>query len=1055
MRKLAKRILSIIVSVVMLISMAVVASAQSTLPTAFKWSDVTFGVMNFHSVEGVSTYYSILYKNGDEVTTHTQNDVEELESTIDFRNIMLSVGSGTYTMKFVAYENDNFDNPAAQTVLSNELVYNPDPSRPKLDTPQSVACRNNVLTWTHNAEGVALWKLSFYAKSENNAYEFLTVTIPDNAAEYEFDKTDFEEYNYFLEEESLSEEDYSFAVTVCAIPDDIVSYNKSVESDFVIINRTSQGEDGGNGGGGAVPTPPGSNVRPGDGGNVAPSVSVVDSGECGDSATWSFKSDGTLTISGSGSIDDNSGYAQYQEDILKLVIESGIEKIDDDMFYEFYNLKEVTIPNTVTSIGSGFLKGSNVEEVVIPPSVLSIGEWFLTKCESLETLYVYNPGCQIAFDENAPMTPGATVYCYYGTSLWQVAEGNGNDIVEMDPDFTVNGEIEEPVRVNNRTLSIVLNEWAKKNFTQFKISTLEEDGTYQDISLLTNLTTTYTLPAVHGRHGINISFKNSDGTLEMNVFKSVELDYTRKLTYKVNGEVYTEVITDSTSASNKVWENVEVGCGTIIPVPEDPVINNYRFEGWVFPADVEKTEDGYIMPDKDVVAEAKMTKLSTIKGKVVDEQNAPVEGATVTMMDAKTAQTDAEGIFWLVQCEWGTHTINVTSGDKKKTVTFVVDDFSEELENITLSAAGSSAVVAPATGVTSIDTAALEAQLSDEDIAYAQTPGNTVNIETSVQEALPTSSINDKATQSYSTYTQGKTIDITINKVKTGAEAGTTAVSEVSVPVAYEVEMPASLQGMGKFIVLREHNGQVDALTTTPNADGEYIQVNNDTIKIVAAKFSTYTILGAPADPTPSYSGGGSSVTTYTVKFETNGASAIASVRIRKNGVVTMPKAPVKDGNTFAGWYTDKACTKAYNFEKKVTKGFTLYAKWVEKVKKTLVLAIDKTDIEVDGTVKTNDVAPIIVNERAMLPIRFIAEELGAKVNWNGETQTVTVDFDDISIVIVIGESEATVNGEKVTLDSAPFIYKDRTFLPIRFVMEKLGADVLWNEEARTVTITK
>lgn len=1049
MEKMSKRILSTIISFVMLISMVVTVSASSTLPTAFKWSDVSFGVMNFHSVEGVSTYYSILYKDGDEVMTHTQNDVTERESTIDFRDIIVSVGSGTYTMKFVACENGEFNNATAETQFSNELVYDPSPSRPRLDTPQSVICRNNVLTWSHNAEGVGLWKLSFYAKSENNAYEFLTVTIPAVATEYEFDETDFEEYIYFLEAEGLSEEEYSFAVTVCAIPDNIVSYNKSAESDCVIVDTNSQG------GGGSIPTPPGSGTNPGDGGSVAPSVSVVDSGECGDSATWSFKSDGTLTISGSGSITDNSGYAQYREDILKLVIESGIEKIDDDMFYELYNLSEVTIPNTVTSIGDGFLKGSSVEEVVIPPSVLSIGEWFLTKCESLETLYVYNPRCQIEFDEYAPMTSSATVYCYHGTSLWQIAEANGNDIVEMDPDFTVNGEIEEPVRVNSRTLSIVLNEWAKKNFTQFMISTLEEEGEYQDISSLTNLTTSYTLPAVHGRHGINISFKNSDGTLEMNVFKSVELDYTRKLTYKVNGEVYTEVITDSTSASNKVWENVEVGCGTIIPIPEDPVINNYRFEGWIFPSDVEKTEDGYIMPEKDVVAEAKMTKLSTIKGKVVDEQNAPVEGATVTMMDAKTDQTDAEGIFWLVQCEWGTHTINVTSGDKKKTVTFTVDDFSEELENITLSAAGSSAVVAPTTGVTSIDVAALEAELSDEDIAYAQTPGNTVNIETSVQEAVPTSNINDKATQSYSTYTQGKTIDITISKVKTGAEAGTTAVSEVSVPVAYEVEMPASLQGMGKFIVLREHDGQVDELTTVPNSAGEYIQVNNDIIKIVAAKFSTYTILGAPADPTPIYRGGGSSVTTYTVKFETNGASAIASVRIRKNGVVTMPESPVKDGFTFAGWYTDKACTKAYNFEEKVTKGFTLYAKWVEKVKKTLVLAIDKTDIEVDGTVKTNDVAPIIVNERAMLPIRFIAEELGAKVNWNGETQTVTVEFDDISIVVVIGESEATVNGEKVTLDSAPFIQKDRTFLPIRFVMEKLGADVLWNEEARTVTIIK
>ena len=60
-----------------------------------------------------------------------------------------------------------------------------------------------------------------------------------------------------------------------------------------------------------------------------------------------------------------------------------------------------------------------------------------------------------------------------------------------------------------------------------------------------------------------------------------------------------------------------------------------------------------------------------------------------------------------------------------------------------------------------------------------------------------------------------------------------------------------------------------------------------------------------------------------------------------------------------------------------------------------------------------------------------------------------------MEISLAIGESFAMVNGERIDLDSPSFIENDRTYLPIRFVTEKLGADVKWDDESKTVTIVK
>lgn len=95
-----------------------------------------------------------------------------------------------------------------------------------------------------------------------------------------------------------------------------------------------------------------------------------------------------------------------------------------------------------------------------------------------------------------------------------------------------------------------------------------------------------------------------------------------------------------------------------------------------------------------------------------------------------------------------------------------------------------------------------------------------------------------------------------------------------------------------------------------------------------------------------------------------------------------------------------------------------------------------------------------------MLPARFVAENLGAKVEWDGEKQLVTITGknekdEDITILITIGAPTAKVNGKEIKLDSPAFIENDRTYTPIRFISENLGASVEWVEKDQKVIITK
>lgn len=125
-----------------------------------------------------------------------------------------------------------------------------------------------------------------------------------------------------------------------------------------------------------------------------------------------------------------------------------------------------------------------------------------------------------------------------------------------------------------------------------------------------------------------------------------------------------------------------------------------------------------------------------------------------------------------------------------------------------------------------------------------------------------------------------------------------------------------------------------------------------------------------------------------------------------------------------------------------------------------VVLTIGRKEARVDGSDIINDVAPVIRNDRTMLPARFIAENLGAQVTWDGKKQEVIIKGNNekgeaVTILISIGSDYAYVNGNKVKLDSPAFIENGRTYTPFRFIAETLGAVVEWIEAEQRVVIRR
>ena len=217
-----------------------------------------------------------------------------------------------------------------------------------------------------------------------------------------------------------------------------------------------------------------------------------------------------------------------------------------------------------------------------------------------------------------------------------------------------------------------------------------------------------------------------------------------------------------------------------------------------------------------------------------------------------------------------------------------------------------------------------------------------------------------------------------------------------------------------------------------------------------------------------SSSGGGGGVTKYAVAVSPadNGKVTPDKTSAAKGSVVTIT-AMANDGYALD---TIKATDKAGKEIKLTDKGdgkytFTMPASKVEvkaafkqtaskpdkpaeEMKTVVVMQIGSKTMFVNGKAYEKDAAPVIMNDRTLVPIRFVTESLGGTVAWNAETKEVTLVIDGKEIKMTIGKTI-----EKYGV--APVIIDSRTFVPVRFVADELGATTAWNAETKTVTITK
>ena len=125
---------------------------------------------------------------------------------------------------------------------------------------------------------------------------------------------------------------------------------------------------------------------------------------------------------------------------------------------------------------------------------------------------------------------------------------------------------------------------------------------------------------------------------------------------------------------------------------------------------------------------------------------------------------------------------------------------------------------------------------------------------------------------------------------------------------------------------------------------------------------------------------------------------------------------------------------------------------------KTIKLTIGKQEAAVDENPYTLDAAPFLDTRayRTLVPLRFVSEALGAKVDWLAETAQVAITDDGREIILTTGSVDVLVNGQKTSIDCTPVILPPgRTLVPLRFVSEALGATVDYDNATKVITIKR
>ena len=334
-------------------------------------------------------------------------------------------------------------------------------------------------------------------------------------------------------------------------------------------------------------------------------------------------------------------------------------------------------------------------------------------------------------------------------------------------------------------------------------------------------------------------------------------------------------------------------------------------------------------------------------------------------------------------------------------------------------------------------------------------------------------------TESIPKLTAISAVNVTVSAPAKDAVPGTAttaAGSPYSVAnTAWEPLVSGTFEGGTKYTV----KVSLEATGNNRFTNATTFQINGQTVKPdgtipVTGLDNTVITLTFPATEggstggSSSSGGGGGGVTKYAVAVSPadNGKVTPDKTSAAKGSVVTIT-AMANDGYALD---TIKATDKAGKEIKLTDKGngkytFTMPASKVEvkaafkqnaskpgkpaeEMKTVVVMQVGSKTMFVNGKAYEKDAAPVIMNDRTLVPIRFVTESLGGTVAWNAETKEVTLVIDGKEIKMTIGKVL-----EKYGV--APVILNDRTYVPVRFVADELGATTTWDAVSKMVTVTK
>lgn len=195
----------------------------------------------------------------------------------------------------------------------------------------------------------------------------------------------------------------------------------------------------------------------------------------------------------------------------------------------------------------------------------------------------------------------------------------------------------------------------------------------------------------------------------------------------------------------------------------------------------------------------------------------------------------------------------------------------------------------------------------------------------------------------------------------------------------------------------------------------------------------TYVTTQGSSTLTEIYDYGPTKCTSKGVKYvQVNGNGEIISdIRSRNDITLSSDCQPTLIGNNLM-WYIDG--TDERKFHK-------------------LDLDSDLITVQIDGNYVDFDQSPVIIDGRTLVPLRAIFEALGATVEWNGDTKTVTSKKGSTSISLSIDSNTMYKNGKAVTLDVPSQLINDSTLVPVRAIAEAFNCSVNWNNDTKTVTI--